>query len=50
MNVYEIQPPTIEEARRIAEILYSEIRGSHDWGKMFDSDLQDDVLDYVATL
>ena len=35
VNVYEIEPPDHDGARRIAQALYSEIRNSHDWGRSF---------------
>lgn len=35
MNVYHIDAPDSEGARRIALSIYAEIRGSHDWGKRF---------------
>lgn len=50
MNVFEIQPPSPEAARRIAAHLYGSIRGEHDWGKRFDPEPSDDVLDLLATL
>lgn len=50
MNVFEIQPPSPEAARRIAAHLYGSIRGEHDWGKRFDPEPADDVLDLLATL
>ncbi|OPF62633.1 MULTISPECIES: AAA family ATPase [Hydrogenophaga] len=50
MNVFEIQPPSPDAARRIAAHLYDSIRGEHDWGKRFDPEPADDVLDLLATL
>jgi ATP-dependent Lon protease len=50
MNVFEIQPPSPEAARRIAAHLYGSIRGEHDWGKRFDPEPANDVLDLLATL
>jgi ATP-dependent Lon protease len=50
MNVFEIQPPSPEAARRIAAHLYGSIRGEHDWGKRFDPEPADDVLDLLATM
>ena len=35
MNVYEIDPPDHEGAMKIAQAIYDEIRGSHDWGRQF---------------
>ena len=50
MNVYEILPPSLDAARRIAEHLYLSIRGEHDWGKRFTPSLGDDVLDILAEM
>jgi len=50
MNVYEIQAPTLEAARRIARHLYASIRDEHDWGRHFADEPSDDVLDLLATL
>ncbi|MFC7408950.1 AAA family ATPase [Hydrogenophaga atypica] len=50
MNVYEIQAPTLEAARRIARHLYATIREEHDWGRLFADEPNDDVLDQLATL
>jgi len=50
MNVFEIQPPSPDAARRIAAHLYGSIRGEHDWGKRFDPEPADDVLDLLATM
>lgn len=50
MNVFEIEPPTLEEARRIAAQLYCSIRAEHDWGRLLAEEPADDVLDALATL
>ncbi|WP_374523390.1 AAA family ATPase [Hydrogenophaga sp.] len=50
MNVFEIAPPSLEAARKIAAHLYRGIRTEHDWGQRFDPELSDDVLDQLATL
>lgn len=50
MNVYEVQPPDRDAARSIAARLYRSIRGAHDWGRLFDADAGDDVLDALAAL
>ena len=50
MNVFEIQPPSPEAARKIAAQLYRGIRGEHDWGQRFDPEAPDDVLDQLASL
>lgn len=48
MSVYEIKTPTFEHARNIALTLYISFRSTHDWGKFFDENPGDDVLDCLA--
>jgi ATP-dependent Lon protease len=50
MNVYEIEPPDPDGARRIAQAIYREIRESHAWGKRFPEALTGPVLDRLAGL
>jgi ATP-dependent Lon protease len=50
MNVFEIDAPTHEQARTIARNLYQSIRGEHGWGRRFDEEPGDDVLDCLAEL
>lgn len=50
MNVFQIEPPTLEAARQIARQLYQSLRDEHDWGRLFAEDPSDDVLDQLATL
>lgn len=50
MNVFEVQPPTLEQAHAIAQRLYQNIRGAHDWGRHFDPVPQADVLDQLAQM
>ncbi len=50
MNVYEVEPPSPEAARRIAANLYAAIRGEHGWGARFDPEPSAAVLDLLATL
>jgi ATP-dependent Lon protease len=50
MNVFEIDAPTHEQARAIARNLYRAIRGEHGWGRRFDVEPADDVLDCLAEL
>jgi ATP-dependent Lon protease len=50
MNVYGIEPPDTEGARRIAQAVYSEIRASHAWGRRFPETLAGPVLDRLAGL
>ncbi|MBW9106123.1 AAA family ATPase [Paraburkholderia phenoliruptrix] len=45
MNVYEIPPPDREGARRIAQSIYAEIRGAHNWGLRFPELLGDSALE-----
>lgn len=48
MNVYEIDPPDAQGARRIAQALYREIRDAHSWGRAFPEAVDDAVLDRLA--
>jgi ATP-dependent Lon protease len=48
LNVYAIEPPDREGARRIAAAIYAEIRGSHDWGRVFPEVPCDAVLDALS--
>jgi len=48
MNVYEIQPPDRAGAMQIAQAIYADIRGSHDWGRQFPERLGAEVLDRLA--
>src|SRR5512140_401275 len=50
MNVFEIEPPSFDAARRIARNLYACIRSEHGWGAQFASQPMDDVLDQLAEL
>ncbi|MFM1988349.1 MAG: hypothetical protein RJA99_1306 [Pseudomonadota bacterium] len=50
MNVYEIEPPDADGARRIAESIYREIRDAHAWGRRFPERLAAPVLDRLAGL
>lgn len=50
MNVFEIEPPSPDAARRIAGNLYASIRTAHGWGERFDTQAGDDVLDLLAEL
>jgi ATP-dependent Lon protease len=44
MNVFEIEMPSEEAARKIASKLYRSIRADHDWGQRFEPDLSEAVL------
>ena len=50
MNVFEIDAPSFEQARTIARNLYVSIRGEHNWGRRFDPEPADDLLDQLAEL
>jgi ATP-dependent Lon protease len=50
MNVFTIEAPTLDQARAIARNLYQAIRGEHGWGRRFDPEPADDVLDALAEL
>jgi ATP-dependent Lon protease len=50
MSVYEIDAPDSEGSARIASSIYSEIRGSHDWGKRFPEKLSVAALERLAAL
>ncbi len=50
MNVFEVDAPTLEQARTIARNLYQSIRAGHDWGRLLDPEPTDDVLDVLAQM
>jgi len=50
MNVYEIDPPDEDGARRIAQTVYRELRAEHSWGRLFPEELQADALELLARL
>jgi ATP-dependent Lon protease len=50
MNVYEVQMPDRDAARAIALRLYVGIRADHDWGRSFDAQPSDAVLDRMSEL
>jgi ATP-dependent Lon protease len=50
MNVFEVEAPSPEAARRIARNLYRSIRAEHGWGERFEAEPLDDVLDQLAEL
>ncbi|HEY8359392.1 MAG TPA: AAA family ATPase, partial [Ramlibacter sp.] len=50
MNVFQIEAPTLDQARAIARNLYASIRKEHGWGQRFDAEPADDVLDCLAEL
>ena len=50
LNVYEIDRPDAEGAARIAQAIYREIRGAHDWGRAFPEQPDAPVLEKLAAL
>ncbi len=50
VNVYQVQMPDHEAARGIARRLYQSIRAQHDWGRRFDTEPGDAVLDRLAEM
>jgi ATP-dependent Lon protease len=50
MNVFQIEAPSHEQARAIAGNLYRSIRADHGWGRRFDDEPAEDVLDCLAEL
>ncbi|WP_312306008.1 AAA family ATPase, partial [Pulveribacter sp.] len=50
MNVFEVQPPSPEQARAIASRMYRGIRAEHDWGRHFAPEPPADVLDLLAEM
>jgi ATP-dependent Lon protease len=50
VNVYEIDAPDEDGARRIAAGIYRELRDEHAWGRQFPETLERDALDRLAKL
>jgi ATP-dependent Lon protease len=50
MNVFEVHMPDRDAARTIAMRLYTSIRSGHDWGRRFDPEPGEAVLDRVGEL
>src|SRR2546421_1250565 len=50
LSVYEIEAPDAASAARIAQNIYAEIRGAHDWGGQFPEALDAAALDKLASL
>src|SRR5688572_14824058 len=50
MNVFEIEAPSLDQARCIARNLYASIRGEHGWGRRFEPEPSGDVLDLLAEM
>ncbi len=50
MNVFEVRTPDRDAARSIALRLYQGLRAQHDWGRHFDPQPSEAVLERMATL
>ena len=50
LTVYEIDAPDAEGSARIAQSIYREIRGAHDWGKGFPEVLSAAALERLAAM
>jgi ATP-dependent Lon protease len=50
LTVYEIDAPDAEGSARIAQSIYREIRGAHDWGKQFPEVLSAAALERLTTM
>ncbi|MFY8085270.1 MAG: AAA family ATPase [Rubrivivax sp.] len=50
MNVYEVHNPDRDAARAIAQRLYASIRAQHDWGRRFQPQPLEEVLDAMADM
>ena len=50
MNVFEVEAPDPQAARKIATRLYQTIRKAHDWGQRFEPEPTSDVLDALSEL
>ena len=50
VNVYEVRMPDRDAARAIARRLYDGIRGQHDWGRRFEPEPAEPVLECMAEL
>src|SRR5881394_1415559 len=50
LAVYEIDAPDAEGSARIAQSIYRDIRGAHDWGKQFPETLSAAALERLAAL
>jgi ATP-dependent Lon protease len=50
MNIYEVRAPDADAARLIALRLYASIRKAHDWGRRFDAEPAEAVLERIGEL
>lgn len=49
MNVFQIDAPDADASRQIARQLYADIREDHDWGRCFQPEAGDEVLEALAS-
>lgn len=50
MNVFEVEAPTPDQAREIGIRLFHSIRMGHEWGKKFDEELSEEVLELLSKI
>src|SRR4030081_2254875 len=50
LSVYEIDAPDAQGTARIAQSIYGEIRGAHDWGRQFPEVLSGAALERMAAM
>jgi ATP-dependent Lon protease len=50
VNVYEIDAPDADAARRIARGIYRELRNEHSWGQQFPEEPAASMIDRLAQL
>ena len=50
LSVYEIEAPDAEGSARIAQSIYREIRGAHDWGRQFPEVLSASALERLGAM
>ena len=50
LTVYEVEAPDPDGSVRIAESIYGEIRGAHDWGRKFPETLCPSAIEKLASL
>ena len=48
MNVFQIEQPTADASRSMARRIYQCILAEHDWGKSFEAEPPEDVLDHFV--
>jgi ATP-dependent Lon protease len=50
VNIFEVQAPDRDAARSIARRLYASIRGAHDWGRRFEPEPGEQVLERMSAM